>query len=203
MPRFVPDSTNNSIYFQLLSEITGLPLTGVAYDDAGAAASYTRPGSAHATITLATLASAGAAHSDGGFIEVSSTSAPGLYRLDVPDAAFATGVTYVIVSLKFDGVIASSTECDLFASTALDAAERNRIADHVWRRNNTNIEASSDGDTLDGQSPYGAVARLSNGYQAGGPSTMQILKADKTTVLDTHDITKDASADPITAIVTQ
>lgn len=108
MYRFDPGSTDVTIYFKLRSDTTGLPVTGLAFNSAGANASYTRKGASAASITLATLAAANSAHSDGGFKEVDATLAPGLYRLDLPDAACASGVPFVVASIKFSGVIAES-----------------------------------------------------------------------------------------------
>lgn len=54
------------------------------------------------TSSLNNLASLTAAHNDWGVLEVSSTLAPGLYRLDIADAIFATGaweaVVYVMIT---------------------------------------------------------------------------------------------------------
>lgn len=54
------------------------------------------------TASLNNLAALTTAHTDWGLLEVSSTLAPGLYRLDIADAIFATGawsaVVYVMVT---------------------------------------------------------------------------------------------------------
>lgn len=90
-------------YVVLRSSTTGLSVTGKVFGDI--TGSYTRNRAARTAITMATLASASAAWSSGGLIEVDATNTPGLYRFDIPDAAFATGVDKVIVSLKCTGVI--------------------------------------------------------------------------------------------------
>ncbi len=97
------DATSQTQYVVLRSSTTGLAATGKVYTDI--TGSYTRSRSARAAITMATLASASAAWSSGGFILVDDTNCPGLYRFDVPDAAFATGVDRVIISLKATGVL--------------------------------------------------------------------------------------------------
>lgn len=64
----------------------GDPITGLAYDSTNLVCYYREGGTGTLTqLTLATLASATATHADGGFVEVSSTNAPGLYRLDLSD----------------------------------------------------------------------------------------------------------------------
>lgn len=97
--------TNVSVYFYIVGDAShaspGNPITGLLFSDieTGGSASYTRQGAARVDLTLITLASASAAHSDGGFIEVDATNMPGVYRCDYPDAAFVTGVDQVILQL--------------------------------------------------------------------------------------------------------
>ena len=98
-------STNRSVYFYIVQDASGTspgePVTGLLFSDieTGGSASYARQGAARVDLTLITLASASAAHSDGGFILVDDTNMPGLYRCDFPDAAFATGVDQVVLSI--------------------------------------------------------------------------------------------------------
>lgn len=73
-------------------------LTGLAFNTAGNIASYHRQGAARTAITLATQTVTGA-FSSGGFVEIDATNQPGLYRLDIPDAALATGVDFVTITL--------------------------------------------------------------------------------------------------------
>lgn len=95
-------STDVTVYLfiQASNVTTGAGLTGLTFETASLVASYVRPGAARAAITLATLAAADSAHSDGGFKEVDATNMPGIYRLDLPDAVCATGVNSVVVMLK-------------------------------------------------------------------------------------------------------
>lgn len=99
-------SVNVSVPIYFVDDVsgtnTGEPTAGLLFSDiqTGGAGSYIRQGAARTAITLITLASASAAHADGGFILVDDTNTPGLYRLDVPDAAFATGVDQVVIYLK-------------------------------------------------------------------------------------------------------
>ena len=65
------DSTSHSFFFELVDSTTGLPKTGILYTDV--TGSYVRVRSARVAITLATLASASAAFSSGGFILVDDT----------------------------------------------------------------------------------------------------------------------------------
>lgn len=78
----------------------GEPTTGLLFSDieTGGSASYHRQGAARVDFTLVTQTVAGA-HTDGGFIQIDATNMPGLYRLDVPDLAFASGADYVVIQL--------------------------------------------------------------------------------------------------------
>lgn len=87
------------VFIQDSSKTTGEGLTGLAYNTASLVASYVRPLTARAALTLATQTVDGA-HSDGGFVEVDATNMPGVYRLDLSDAICATGVNSVVVMLK-------------------------------------------------------------------------------------------------------
>ena len=90
------------------------------------------------TSSLNNLASLVAAHNDWGLLEVSATLAPGLYRLDMADAVFATGawsaVVYVVItsslaapapmeyvmvpSLPYDGVNVDAWDGGTVSNTA-------------------------------------------------------------------------------------
>lgn len=99
----IAGDTDQTIYVRLRDSATGLAKTGLAYNSAGAVCSYVLPGAARAAITLATQTVTGA-HSDGGFVEVDATNCKGLYRLDLPDAAIASG-KFSLISIEFDGII--------------------------------------------------------------------------------------------------
>ena len=98
-------STNVSLYVYFVDDdggtAPGEPTTGALFSDieTGGSASYMRQGAVRTDFTLVTLASASAVHSDGGFILVDDTNMPGLYRVDVPDAAFLTGVDFIIIQM--------------------------------------------------------------------------------------------------------
>jgi len=104
--RVVPQgATSVTEYIYIRDSTTGAPKTGLAYNSAGAVASYVRPLAARTAITLATLAGPTTAWATGGFVEVDGTNMPGLYRLDPPNAAFAEGAGRVILQLGFTGAL--------------------------------------------------------------------------------------------------
>jgi len=99
--------TSQTVYIRLRDSTTGLGKTGLLFNSTGATCSYTLPGAARAAITLATLASASAGWATGGFILVDDTNCKGLYRLDLPNAAIASG-KFTVISIEFDGIIEES-----------------------------------------------------------------------------------------------
>lgn len=80
------------------TEFLYLNTTGMAFNSAGLSASYVRPGSARVGITLVTQTISGS-WTSGGFVEVDSVTMPGLYRLDVPNAIFASGVNSAAIEI--------------------------------------------------------------------------------------------------------
>lgn len=91
-------ATSNREYIWIgdSTSTSGAGKTGLAYNTSGLKAYYIRPGGSATAITLATQTVTGA-FSSGGFVEVDATNMPGVYRLDIPDAVFASGVDHAIV----------------------------------------------------------------------------------------------------------
>ena len=80
-----------NIFIQDSSKTDGSGLTGLVYNSTGLIAYYVFAQQNSVAITLATLANPNSAWSSGGFKEIDATHMPGLYRLDVPNAALASG----------------------------------------------------------------------------------------------------------------
>lgn len=79
------------IFIRDSSSTTGAGLTGLVFNAAGLTAYFALPRAASVAITLATLAAVTSAWSSGGFKEIDATNMPGWYRLDLPNAAIASG----------------------------------------------------------------------------------------------------------------
>lgn len=94
-------STDRSVTLRIIDSTDGTPETGVVFNTSGIDLWYRREGAAKTSITEATLAALTTAHSDGGFLHVGD----GIYRLDLPDAAFATGANYVDIGGTVTGMI--------------------------------------------------------------------------------------------------
>jgi hypothetical protein len=93
------DSVDVTTYFVLRLAADGTEATGLTITNFDL--QYVRSGVAPAVKVDATaLAATDSAHADGKAIEIDATDQPGLYRVDWPDAAFATGVKEVILSVK-------------------------------------------------------------------------------------------------------
>ncbi len=78
---FIQDSTSG----------TGAGKTGLLYNTAGLTAFYNVARGGSTSITLATLGSATAPYSSGGFFESDSVHQSGKYRFDIPNACLAVG----------------------------------------------------------------------------------------------------------------
>ena len=87
-----PGSTSQSIELYL-------GVIGLTFSTSGLAAYYVRNQSAPTPITLVTQTATGT-WASGGFAEISSSLVPGVYRLDVPDAAFAAGASDVTIVVR-------------------------------------------------------------------------------------------------------
>lgn len=105
-------ATSQSIYVEILdsTSTTGARKTGLAFNTSSLTGYYTINGASAVAITLATLAAANSAWSSGGFKEVDATNAPGLYRLDIPNAAIASGASSVITLKGATGMVQVSEE---------------------------------------------------------------------------------------------
>lgn len=90
-------SRTEYVFIQNSSSTTGAGLTGLVFNSAGLTADYVVERGLRQNITLATLATADAAWSSGGFIAVDGTNMPGLYRFDIPNAVFATADKAVVM----------------------------------------------------------------------------------------------------------
>ena len=90
-------SRTEYVFIQNSSSTTGAGLTGLVFNSAGLTADFVVERGLRTSITLVTLASADAAWSSGGFIAVDGTNMPGLYRIDIPNAVFATADKSVVM----------------------------------------------------------------------------------------------------------
>lgn len=96
-------ATSISLPFMLKATTTSAAITGKVAADY--VMSYWRQGGLRVAVTPADLAAVNSVYSSGGVKEVDATNQPGLNRADWPDAAFATGADWVVLSIKCAGAI--------------------------------------------------------------------------------------------------
>ena len=97
------DATDVSVTVRIIDSGDGTPETGVVYNTSGIDLWYRREGATKTSITEADLTTPALddAHADGGFLHISD----GEYRLDLPDAAVATGAKHVDVGGTVTGMV--------------------------------------------------------------------------------------------------
>ena len=94
-----PGSTDVSTYFSFRFTASGLEATALTITTMDL--QYVRSGAApSAKVDATALAATDSAHGDNQAIEIDATDQPGLYRVDWPDAAFASGVREVVLTVK-------------------------------------------------------------------------------------------------------
>jgi hypothetical protein len=99
--RKVAGSTDVSVVIRIIDSTDGTPETAVEHNTSGIDLEYRREGAASTDITEAALTALTDAHSDGGIEHIGN----GYYRLDLPDAACASGVTGCLVHGTVTGMI--------------------------------------------------------------------------------------------------
>lgn len=115
MRRIKQDSTDVELTVFAVDAVSGQPRTGLAFGDV--TVRYRRSGLASVSVTPVTLASPGAAHADGGFVEIDAADMMGLYRFDPPDAAWTAGADVVDLILQADGVLFRPVTVELVDAT--------------------------------------------------------------------------------------
>lgn len=114
-------SVDKSVVFRIITQSSGAPVTDVTAATAGLEIGYWRnPGGLATTISLIALSALSDAHSDGGFLHIGG----GYYRLDAPDACWASGAEECL----FYGTLASRIlQGGYFLLVAFDAHDSNGL----------------------------------------------------------------------------
>lgn len=141
MRSIIKGSTDQSVIVRIVDATDGTPEQAVEHDTSGLALWYRREGGSLATITPVALAAANSAHSDGGIEHIDD----GYYRIDVPDAAVATGANGVLVGGSCTGMIiigcyaplidfniySATLGTDVIAAASISTAAANKIRDAI------------------------------------------------------------------------
>jgi len=174
----VPGSTSQSIELYL-------GVTGLTASTAGLSATYNRTRSNRVPITLVNLTYMTDGWVSGGFKEVDASTMPGVYRLDLPDAAVAVGADDVTVVVKG----AAGTNGAVMTIKLLSVASDILSAD---------IGGGTNAGTLNERTVRSALRAMRNKV-AVGTGTMSVYKEDDSAVAWTGSLsnTADVTVDPV------
>lgn len=111
-------ATDQSVVIRIVDATDGTPETGVAYNTSGIDLWYRREGATKSSITEASLSALNDAHTDGGILHIGD----GYYRLDLPDAAFASGANGVMIGGAVTGMVVMGCYVHLLDYDPQDAA---------------------------------------------------------------------------------
>lgn len=103
--RVAAGSTDQSVVIRIVDSTDGTPEEGVTSGSGGLALWYCRMGGTVTALTESDLAAVDSAHSDGGMKHMDD----GYYRVDIPDAAFATGAPRVTIGGTVTGMVVLGT----------------------------------------------------------------------------------------------
>lgn len=179
------DSTSISIPIFFQSSTTGEGETGVTSSTTGLKVYYWRQGSSATAVTITNLSTVTSPFSSGGIKEVDSTNMDGMYRLDVPNGAWATGVDWVVITAKTD------TSLLYRATFAIEDNYHTQIADKLLTRDWTSVSGEA------ARSVLNALRVLRNKHSTSG-GVVTITEEDDSTTAFTITLTTDAAALPIT-----
>ncbi len=182
------------VFIQDSSKSTGAGLSGLAYNSSGLTCYYVRTRGSETSVTLASVTETGA-WSSGGFAECNTNGKmPGTYRLDVPDAVFATGATRAVLYLQgatnMAPVVLEYQLCALDINTALSSQSVSSVSGSVGSVTGDvggNVKGNVNGNvagTVAGVTPY-----------SGTPPTAGQIAAAITSDGKTIDQTKIANLD--------
>lgn len=179
-----PGSTSQSIELYL-------GVTGLTASTAGLSARYNRTRTASQDIPLVARTIA-QAWTSGGFAEVDSVYMPGVYRLDIPDAAVDVGADDVTVVVKGASGTNGAVMTIKLSSGGLTAAQ---TADAILNRK---LDSTGDGtDTLNERTVRSALRAMRNKVSVGS-GTMTVYKEDDSATAWTGSLsnTADVTVDP-------
>lgn len=182
-----PGTTSVSIPVELRLSTTGLGATGITASTSGLSISYWRQGGSATSVSPIALASVTSLYSSGGFIEISSTLQKGIYRLDVPNAAFASGADWVRIQVYTGSTYEYNYTYYLYTDP------KTTFADALLNR-----DMSAVSDTT-ARSPLNALRLLRNKHSVAS-GTLTVYEEDDSTSAWTANVTSTAGANPITAI---
>jgi hypothetical protein len=174
----VPGSTSQSIELYL-------GVTGLTASTSGLSATFNRTRSLAVPITLVSLSLMTDGWVSGGFKEVNASTMPGVYRLDLPDAALAAGADDVTVVVKG----AAGT------NGAVMTIKLQSVANEIL---SADIGGGTNAGTLNERTVRSALRAMRNKVSVG-TGTMSVYKEDDSAVAWTGLLsnTADVTVDPV------
>lgn len=180
-------STDVSVIVRMVDNASGAPKTDITSASTGLALWYRREGADAVALTESDLSALDDSHSDGGLLHI----ADGYYRVDIPDAAFASGADGVLVGGTASGVVVMGFYTNLRDS----ATEWAAIADTLLERGLDEVEDAAGVYTL-----ASALFKLLKSAVTGG--NIEWYKTDGSTLFASQQVTTTSGAYPITAVGT-
>ena len=180
-----PGSTSQSIELYL-------GVTGLTASTSGLSAYFNRTRSVATPITLVAVSLITDGWVSGGFKEVNASTMPGVYRLDLPDAAVDVGVDDVTVVVRGASGTNGAVMTIKLSSGGLTAAQ---TADAILNRK---LDSTGDGtDTLNERTVRSALRAMRNKVSVGS-GTMTVYKEDDSATAWTGSLsnTADVTVDP-------
>ncbi len=177
------DTTSVSVAVLLRSSTDSSAVTGVAFGSV--TAYYWRQGGSPTQITPATLAAITSAYSSGGWLQSSAANMPGLYRFDIPDAAFAAGADWVNIQVRVTGSFPYDAQFRIQSSAM--------IPDQVLKRDMSLVTGEA------ARSPINTLRFLRNRVVLT-PTAISVKKEDDSTEAWGGTVSTTSGAAPVTAI---
>jgi hypothetical protein len=189
-------ATDQSTVIRIVDATDGTPETGVTSATTGLSLSYRREGGTVVSITVSDLTALNDAHSDGGLLHIGA----GYYRLDVPDAAFATGADGVLIFGAVTDMVVLGTYHPLVGYDPANGtiALTTAAIDAIFNRAFADIETANPTATTD-RTLLQALRFLRNRWFVTS-GTLTVTKEDDSTSAWTAAVTTNPSAEPVTGV---
>lgn len=138
-------ATDQSVVIRIIDATDGTPETGVVAATSGLDLKYRREGAAVVSLTESDLSALTDSHTDGGILHIGG----GYYRVDSPDAAFASGVDGVLFFGTVTGMVVIGCYVSLvdFALAGQSAIDLKDFADDGYDPSTNKVQGVVTTDT--------------------------------------------------------
>lgn len=196
-------ATDQSITLKIIDSSTGAPKADVVFNSAGLDLKYWRHGPNSVVSLTEVTQTVNGAHTDGGFVSLGD----GLYRLDLPDAAIASGTTAVEVFGAVTGgnVIAGTVELSPPVTTVTNSDKTGYSLVQSFPTNFSSLAITGGGavtaGTVSDKSGYsvstlstGSITETSFATTAGSLDALGISRQGTAAGVSSTTVTLDASS---------